>query len=249
MITDDNKDAYFSGIDAIYWINLDRSERRRDAMTELLDDPAFSSIPLVERVSASDGTDPEIYSQLKNYVETDENPDAPGIYGCLLSHMRIMKLISDRTDEIVFVLEDDATLEYKPYWREPIEDALKNAPADWEIIQLAVIPGNGAKMPATRFAKTLPRKMWSTLAYLIRRSAAQKFVWENMRNETFILDKTTDVGMHAADVYLFTKLKTYHYKYPYITYPMKNDSEISEKAVRQHIHPKKIVDKHMFADE
>lgn len=248
-LDDDAKDTYLEGIDALYWINLDRSTRRRDEMTELLTDPVFSTIPHIERISASDGKDEETYTQLVNYVDADDNPDTPGIYGCLLSHMRIMKLISDRTDELVLVLEDDAVLEYKPYWREPLSYALQYAPSDWEVIQLAIIPGTGAKLPDNRFAKTRPRQMWSTLAYLVKRSAARKFVWENMRNGVFVLDKTTDVGLHAADVYLYSKLKTYHYKYPYITYPMKNDSEISEKAVRQHIHPKQLVDKHMFSDE
>ena len=247
-INEENKDTYLDGIDAIYWINLDRSETRRYAMTELLSDPAFSSIPVIERVSASDGKNPETYAQLDNCVKSG-NPDTPGIYGCLLSHMRVMKRISDRTDELVLVLEDDAILEYKPYWRESIAKALNNAPNDWDIIQLAIIPGTGSKIPTDRFGKTKPRQVWSTLAYLIKRSAAQKFVWENMRNNMFVLDKTADVANHAADVYLFSKLKTYHYKYPYFTYPMQNDSEISEKAVRQHIYPKKVVDKHMFVEE
>ncbi len=237
---DDTKDTYFEGIDAVYWINLDRSTDRRKRMEEMLTDPVFHTIKDIQRVTASDGKDLSMYELLENAIEKEENG---GLYGCTTSHIRCIQHVAESDHDIVLILEDDATLEYKPFWRESIKDALKNAPDDWEIIQLGIIP-DCSKFPLeTRFKRSVEHEIWSTLAYIINKSAAVKYMNSNYKNGKFILPEIQkDVIEHAADHYLFNTFITYHYAYPYFTYPLVNDSEINQQAANNHINPKLCID-------
>ena len=45
---------YLDGIDAIYWINLDRSVDRRQRMEKMFEDPVFAEKKII-RISAVDG--------------------------------------------------------------------------------------------------------------------------------------------------------------------------------------------------
>jgi len=234
----EKKKGFIDGIDVIYWINLDRATERRQRMEEMLKDDALSEVKKILRVSASDGKNPGMFDEVENAVTTD-----PGLYGCVLSHMRCMKMLAESTDEIALILEDDATLEYKPYWKERVSEMLSQAPPDWEIIQLGIILGSGKEFPPNKkFERTIAGEVWSTIAYLVNNKGAKRFMDKHYRDGKFVLDKVQEVISHSADIYLPNNMVEYYYERPYFTYPLENYSYIGD-GVSHHIEPKRIVDK------
>ncbi len=90
-ITQSKINKYINGIDAIYWINLERSTERRDKMTQML-----SYFPVTNiRINANDGKNDmeDIYNMFQindtNYSRTKIE------YACLLSHLNTIKIFSE----------------------------------------------------------------------------------------------------------------------------------------------------------
>jgi len=236
-INQDDKDDYLEGIDIIYWINLDRSNKRRESMQTLFTDPAFENIPNV-RVSAFDGQKPKtIFSK---YEKVDRNKYTDVEYGCTLSHLECIRRFAESdANDIALIMEDDATMEYKPYWREPISKMLDNAPPDWEIIQIAYFPSNSIIRELYRDWSTVNSA--SALAYIVNKRGARKFIDQTYRTITkkYALNPNES---HIADKYVFNNMKTYTFKYPYFTYPMDNDSTLHVHHLSEHMQYKRMVD-------
>ena len=241
-INNDDKDTYLQGITAIYWINLDRSEERRLKMERLFLDPVFKNIETI-RVSALDGRKPEtVFSRISNY----RNPKFTDIeYACLLSHLEAIRAFAESKEpgrEVAMIMEDDASLDYKPYWREPVDTIISNAPPDWEVIQLSIIS------LVTQHPIYTTDKFYSCLSYIIRRKAAREFIKKVYNSETRQYSLLPSVR-HISDHYIYEELKTYTYKYPLFTYPMKNDSTIHSEDLDYHVKSKKLYDKLMTEDK
>jgi GR25 family glycosyltransferase involved in LPS biosynthesis len=202
------KKDYIDGVDVIYWINLDRSPDRRQRMEQMFKDPVFKGKKIV-RVSAVDGKASNI-DQLLNANLEGMQPDkfSKVEYACLLSHLNTIKQFSESTDETALIMEDDMTLEFKPYWKKTVKQIMDNAPSDWDIIQLCYITSN--TIPNKMYTKN-PGNIYSTGAYLINKKY----------KPTKVLNPNTK---HSADDYLFTLSNTYVYKYPMFIY---GDSETS----------------------
>ena len=88
-------------------------------------------------------------------------------------------------------------------------------------------------------ANTLPSKLytlnqndyWSTAAYIINKKSAIKLISDIYKNNLYYLENNIK---HAADDYLFIKLKTYVYKYPYFIYGYSEKTTIPTSNVRYH---------------
>jgi GR25 family glycosyltransferase involved in LPS biosynthesis len=214
---------YMDGVDVVYWINLDRSPERRKNMLELLDDPSFKNIPNV-RISATDGKEPDkMYKKIGSYNKQKDISDYE--YGCLLSHLDSIKNLSESSYNNALILEDDATLEFKPYWKKTLKDVMDNAPSDWEIIMLWY------SVDDPGFISTEYEKFsWHfyTLAYLINKKGADKLMKMSENNGKY---KLVDNYEHKADYYIYKALNTYMYKYPYFVYKTENDSTIHASHV------------------
>jgi len=247
-INSEDKSNYLKGVDVVYWINLDRSTKRRADMNELLEDPAFTKYKIkTVRIPAVDGADIKNINALLETPLPANKTDNLNVYGCILSHMNTIKQFSESNNKIALILEDDATLEYKQYWRQSIRTIIGNAPSDWEIIQLGLIPGSGYSVQnAKMFEPHVTRLQWSTIAYLINRDGAQKFIRNHCSNTGKYSFDPSYTDHHTADIYLYDKIRTYTYKYPYFTYPKDNISEISEEASQHHIYPKQVCDDVMY---
>ena len=241
-INNDDKDTYLQGIAAIYWINLDRSEERRLKMERLFLDPVFKNIETI-RVSALDGRKPEtVFSRISSY----RNPKFTDTeYACLLSHLEAIRAFAESQEpgrEVAMIMEDDACLDYKPYWREPVDTIISNAPRDWEVIQVSIITGLITPRPIYT-----TDKFYSCLSYIVRRKAATEFIKKIYDRGTGQYSLSPSVR-HISDHYIYDQLKTYTYKYPLFTYPMKNDSTIHSEDLDYHVKSKKLYDKLMTED-
>ena len=219
---------YMQGIDIIYWINLDRSKDRYNEITEILKDESFENIPN-KRIVAFDGKNnpKSVYDNLecKRGIQKGEN----GLYGCLLSHLEAIRTFSESKYNVALICEDDMNLEYKKYWKKSVKQIINEAPKDWDIIMLSYTivteehPYNNWDNVKNDYTSKLTS---STVAYLINKKGATKFINENYKDGVYHLDPA--INTHSADGYIYLKTKTYAYKYPMFTYKEDSDSTISD---------------------
>lgn len=211
-----------NGIDAIYWINLDRSPDRTENMLDLFQDDAFLKVPTY-RFSAVDGKSDNI----DNLIDVKEKTITDGEYGCLLSHLEIMREFSKSNYDVALILEDDTTLEFKPYWKKDLKDVIANAPSDWEIIMLCYISND---IPKDEYTYN-KNQYWSTLAYVINRPGATRIINDIYRDGKYHLESEIN---NEADQYIFQKVRTYVYKYSYFIYKYGETSTLHQRAVSRH---------------
>ena len=198
---------------AVYWINLDRSMERRENMLSLLKDAAFDGMAK-HRVKAYDGGDPDDEKKIKTMIPIIplEEKVIMKEYACLLSHLKTILLFSRSDYEYALVLEDDVSLEYKPYWRATFMECMKKAPKDWEIIQLCI---NESKLPKQLYSS---EHHYSCAAYMICKRGAKKLM-QIYHSNYFNLDPTI---RPTADEYVYKSMKTYVYRYPFFTFANKD---------------------------
>jgi GR25 family glycosyltransferase involved in LPS biosynthesis len=211
---------YFDLVDIIYWINLERSVDRRVKLEQTLNLFPVKNI----RYEAIDGlliSDENLYGkfQTKQFYRRKVE------YACLLSHLSVIKLFSESTNNYALILEDDVNLEFLKFWNKPISEIVKDAPTDWDIIMLTYM--NNSKI---NDVYTLNKgNIYSCAAYIINKSAANKLIKNIYKNDKYQLNDYTQgmLKQHVSDSFIFGELTTYVYKYPYFTYPTDNDTNIN----------------------
>jgi GR25 family glycosyltransferase involved in LPS biosynthesis len=224
-----------NGIDVVYWINLDRSNDRRDNMNAMFRDDAFKNIRN-ERFSAIDYKTNDVMKQF--ILDESEYKNNQPEYACFLSHLETIRQFANcdlPDDAVALIMEDDANLEYKPYWKIPIENVIENAPSDWEIIMLNYMFLDGTELPdLTGFSdyEKNTGQFFSALAYLMRKSTAKRMMNKMYHSGKYDLDPSAK--SHHADEYLFTTLNTYAYKYPFFTYKTENESYLHPNDLDNH---------------
>lgn len=240
-----------SSIDIVYWINLKRAKSRRIHMERIFTHPFFTG-KTIEHFSAYDWKIDNIMDWFKirdsngtssqNYERIKKNNKklTPGEYACLLSHLETIRRFSNSQYELALIFEDDITMDYYKYWDKPIETIIKEAPEDWEILQLCYISDNYV---CNELYKTNNNynddidNTYSCAAYIINKKAANK-ISDLYKNNHYDLDHTYQ---HEADFLLYYLLKTYVYKYPYFTYRTNNDSFLHPSHIKAHIRSKKYI--------
>ena len=215
------------GIDAIYWINLDRAKDRRTHMNKVLTDKRFDTIPKI-RFPAFDSKKIDLndYFRMKKDILSVNFRVTKNEYACLLSHLETIRAFANSVYSIALILEDDVVLHKKT---DTIQDVLKNAPKDWEIIRLS--SNRFIKRPITKKYRTFAIKCdsidadWGAQAYLITKNAAKKIIHE-LYNKKYTLHNDT---FHVSDYLLFNKLKTYTYKQNFFKIRKNNVSYIKTR--------------------
>ena len=126
------------GIHKAYVINLDRRADRYALFQK--NHPSFSSF--VTRVSAVDGKQLKLTSDLVHLFRGNEFNWAKGIIGCALSHYTLWKQLLDSTVELPsLVVEDDVVC--GPEFMKNLANSIRHMPADTDILYLGcVIPAN-----------------------------------------------------------------------------------------------------------
>jgi GR25 family glycosyltransferase involved in LPS biosynthesis len=246
---------YLDGIDIIYWINLNRALDRRMNMEKLFKDPVFDGIKNV-RIHAFDAK----YKNPRKKFTIEQDYDLNNLnrrrtnneYAILCSHLNTIHQFSTTNYENALIFEDDLSLEYKSYWKKSIREIIENAPSDWEIIKLSSGAGkiyNHLYNAWEPFMIHVPKHIdkwntkilygdWLAHGYIIKNKAAKKLMKEIYHDGKYELNNKM---LHVADGFIFQKLKTYVYKYPYFTYQDKNISYNIKKSTSLTIHTKKII--------
>ncbi len=221
---------YLDKVDIIYWINLDRSENRRNNMEKLLKTINIKN----ERISAVDGkfdSDDDIYGK---YISEDGFNKTRIEYACLLSHLLTIKEFAESPYEYAIILEDDLSLEYTKYWDKKISQIINEAPSDWEIIMLNYV---SKQKLISDYTLNLNGRLSCCGSYLINKKGATRLMNKIYKDGKFILFPNST---HTSDNYIYSQLRTYAYKYPYFTYPTDNDSTIHESHIFFHVYTKDI---------
>jgi GR25 family glycosyltransferase involved in LPS biosynthesis len=233
----DNTMKYLNGIDIIYWINLDRSKDRRISMENMFGDKVFENIPQ-QRISAYDGK--KNPKSVYNKLVIDRRKQSNTEYACLLSHLETIQKFDASQHNVALILEDDATLEFKKYWKKSIKEIINNAPADWDIIMVSYMySGNHNVLlydwstSNQEYDKYKYENYYSTIAYLINKNGARKIL--SVYNKDDKKYKLSEQYKAIADIYLFQALNTYVYKYPMFIYKTDNDSTIHDNHLPDHI--------------
>ena len=210
-------------IEAVYYINMNKSVERNRLMQKVLKDDIFDSMKK-HRITGVDGTRkdilPYLHSNLKN-VSISKRYTAK-TYACLLSHLRALLAFSKSNYNIALILEDDISLEYKKYWQEDLNTCIRNAPSDWEIIQLYYL----CKISNQLY--TPWNKHYSAVAYIVNKKGVSSFLNQHVSNNQFVLDKKS---LHVSDYYIYKHMKTYVYKYPFFTITAK-DSFLHQSHIK-----------------
>ena len=151
----------------------------------------------------------------------------------MLSHLETIRRFSRTNHDVALIMEDDITLELKPYWRKSVREIIDSAPSDWEVIQLCyIINGNRTNPSQFNLYNRNTRNLCvSAAAYLIRNEAAKRLI-----NDIYVGGKYNleHYIIHHADCYIFSKTVTYTYKYPYFIYKSNNDSLLHPEDLNHH---------------
>jgi GR25 family glycosyltransferase involved in LPS biosynthesis len=234
-------EEYLTGIDVLYWINLDRSIERKTKMENILKDGVFASIPKKERKVAIDGKKDDIGAVIQSNFAKNQLPEKTLIeHACLLSHLNTIRDFAenykDKDDAIAMIMEDDMTLDYQPYWKETVRQIMQNAPQDWEIIMLTYTDA-----PMTEIYTK--KVTGGAGAYLIKASAARKFIERRVTENKYNLNMDL---LFVSDLYIYNEFLSYVYKFPYFIYPLENDSEIHPDHLSFHAGFRKRISKELY---
>ena len=219
---------FINNIDIIYWINLDKSIKRKLNMEKILQNINVKNI----RINGIDGN---IIDNINKKYFICDNTDYPKYsnkeYAILLSHLNTIETFSminysELKYGYALVCEDDLSIDFINYWSFDIKSIINNAPEDWDIIMLGYFSLN------INF-KELYKKWnneWSAISYLVNHKSIQKikdFKKDNKWN-------CNEYDLMVSDNYIFSKFNTYIYKYPYFTFPNNNDSTFHEDHLNYH---------------
>ncbi len=215
---------YLDGVDIIYWINLDRAKERKIYMEQILKDDIFKNIKK-ERITAVDAKE---IKNVYNMFDIKEKKIKDAEYACLLSHLETINTFSKTNYENALIFEDDISLEYKKYWTKTIQEVINNAPKDWEILKLIFLKHNPQKKLYNLW-KHKPKgdNDFGCISYLINNKAAKKLINDIYHNKKYKLEENI---RHEADIYIYLKIKTYSYKYPFFTYRDNNNTYIQSNV-------------------
>jgi GR25 family glycosyltransferase involved in LPS biosynthesis len=119
----------------IYFINLDRSEKRRNNVIRQLKEQGLAGI----RFSAVDGSkihldDPKYaphLSHIKWWYEKDKK--RMGHFGVFLSHMKIFETFLKSDNDYCLIFEDDVEFLTKSF-KLDVMDHMRHVPEDWDIV-------------------------------------------------------------------------------------------------------------------
>ncbi|AQN68545.1 glycosyltransferase family 25 [Saudi moumouvirus] len=198
----------------VLWINLQRSEKRKEYMESLLNKYEINNI----RIQAIDGLINEELDSicLKNTsISNQEN-------ACSCSHLLAMKyFLENMNDDKILIFEDDVSFEFLRFIPFNWSEFESNLPSDYYIIQLAITKDFGSV--GNILVSTNPKsKYYCSTAYIITRQGAQHIVSKYFCSETGKINLRDQIHC-TSDAIISDSGKTY--SIPIFTY-LTTDSTI-----------------------
>ena len=168
------------------YINLDRRPDRRQRLQAELTHHGFKRI---ERFPAIDG----------NAIEKPLHwTHTAGAYGCLLSHVQVVREARDSGAASVLIFEDDAVLD--PEFDDKFAHFIKEVPGDWDMLYFGALHKDEPIKISAHVARIT--KANSTFAYALRNTVFDEFIALNARAE-HVLDMNSYQLQQCFNCYCF----------------------------------------------
>lgn len=167
-------------------INLDRRPERWQRMQRVF---SARGIGAVKRFSAIDGNEVALP---QHWVHT------AGAYGCLLSHVQVVREARDAGASSVLIFEDDAV--FDPQFKDKFSSFIEELPSDWDMLFLGALH----KDEPVKISEHISRitRANSTFAYAIRNTVFDAFIELNSRAE-HVLDMNSYLLQERFNCYCF----------------------------------------------
>jgi len=166
-------------------INLDRRPERWQRMQRAL---AAQNLA-VQRFSAIDGNNVALPH---NWMHT------AGAYGCLLSHVQVVREARNAGASSVLIFEDDAV--FDPQFKEKFAHFIKELPDDWDMLFLGALHKDEPVAVSEHISRIT--KANSTFAYAVRNTVFDEFIELNSRAE-HVLDMNSYLLQQRFNCYCF----------------------------------------------
>ncbi len=209
-------------IDTILWINLERSETRRNHMENLLKN---ISIPNT-RINAIDGNNLNIPQLLFDRKMSKYE------FACLLSHIKAITSLKNVDGNYFMICEDDICLKNTILFKKDLKEIIMNCP-EFDILMLqstSLVEFTNEYEKWSNHYRTNPlHYIGCAGSYIISRNGINKII-ENVKfidDNNYIFNDTIN-KINTSDIYLFKLVNTFVYKYNFIT-ALNNDSTIHDK--------------------
>jgi hypothetical protein len=146
-------------------INLDRRPERWERMQA-----RFAEVGLgaVERFPAVEGGDLQLPADW---------PESAGAYGCLQSHLAVVRQARAQGRESVLIMEDDVL--FAPGFHEEFVERVRGLPDDWDMLFFGCLHHDPPAPVAPGIGRL--RASFSTFMYAVRQSVYDAFIFLNTR--------------------------------------------------------------------
>ena len=228
-----DKYKYINNLDTIIWINLERCVNRKIIMENLLKNFNVHNY----RFNAYDG---KIIDDIKNKYFISENGIYPNNsnseYATLLSHLSCIELSCIELSYIesnnniynyALICEDDLSLDFVKYWKFDLKTVIEEL-KDFDILMLGYY---STSMNHKDIYNNWSGQM-SCMAYIVNKKSIKDKIKDLKIDGKW---KCNQYDLMIADHYIYSKFKTYYYKYPYFCNPNINDSNIHDDHLDYHI--------------
>jgi glycosyl transferase, family 25 len=167
-------------------INLERRSDRWERMQARF---AHHRINNVARFEAIDGLHLTIPASWDDF---------PGAYGCLMSHLAVIKDAFKNKRSSVLIIEDDVA--FHPDLNSLFSQYIKELPADWDMLYFGALHGEPPILVTEHIAK-LTHSL-STYAYVLKHTIYEAFIDLN-RQALTVLDENTRALQKQFNCYCF----------------------------------------------
>lgn len=209
----------------ILWINLNKNKKRRQYI-----EGEFKKYNLSNtRIEALYGIDYDKFCITSKPMNTNE---AKLEFGCSCSHLKALEhfIETPSIGDYCLIAEDDLSFEYITYWKKSFWEYIKEAPVNFNIIQLSLtFPLNMYKELASTNMVKRKKYMLSAVVYLITRTAAIELLsFVPKINNRYDLRGLSNI---KSDFFLFETID-HVFSIPLFTYKTHFNSNIHQKHVK-----------------
>jgi hypothetical protein len=167
-------------------INLDRRPERWERVKARF---ATAGVGPVERFAAVDGGRGEVPTSW---------PFSSGAYGCLQSHLAVVREARAQKRESILIMEDDAV--FADGFHEKFRERVRSVPADWDMLFFGCLHYEPPELVAPGIGRL--RLSFSTFMYALRRTVYDAFIFLNER-ERYPVDKNNSFLQKRFRCYCF----------------------------------------------
>ena len=181
-------------VDNIYVINLQRRDDKFTKISKILQNLDIK----YEKYDAIDGSDVKIRDEWIQCLEKGSLITTPGAYGCLLSHLQVIKNAKQNNYKNILILEDDVV------FHKSFNDQLQKInciPADYSIIYLGTSQLNHANIKFTNLNYYLANESFGTFAYIIKNNIFDVLI-EILEKREFDIDYSLCIVQKQYNCYV-----------------------------------------------